>query len=303
MTGSEALSPTPVIGPEVCTSNPAPVAEALPPTPKPVTGAEVCTCTPSAVKAAATMEDASASSVGSTRSAASNRRTSTPSRARAWASSHPVGPPPTIPSETGRDSNSNKVSVVSTAPPANPPTPGGPPESASSGPTAKPTESARPILSVGPPESARSGPFAGLPESGPVGPLVPARPSMGGMAGREPAAITIRGAVTRRSSTATVSWVISRARPSRTATPRWRHTSADSVAAMRSTTARTRSMASPKPSPAAAAAIRVLEGTHPVKVQSPPMGPSVTRATSAPAHSPVRTAASPAAPPPTTMRS
>ena len=130
-----------------------------------------------------------------------------------------------------------------------------------------------------------------------------ASPGMSGSEGLEPVASTIRGAVMRLSPTATVSWVTRRARPSITAIPSLRSTSADSVVAMCSTVARTRAMASAKSSPSRAAASTVLDGTQPVKVQSPPGAESVIMATSAPTLRAARTAPSPAAPPPTTIRS
>ena len=78
---------------------------------------------------------------------------------------------------------------------------------------------------------------------------------------------------------------------------------ASSVAAIRSTARRTCDIASSKPTPAAAAASSVLDGTHPVNVQSPPTGPSCTMTTLARRRRASRAATRPPAPPPITTRS
>ena len=206
------------------------------------------TCTPQLCRAALTVAAASGSSDGSSWDCCSNRVTSVPKAANAWANSQPVGPPPMMPSDSGAWVRSNTVSLV------------------------RGWASARPGMSSG-------------------------------TVGLDPVASTMRDAVMRLSPTATVSWVTSRPRPSITVAPSPRSTSADSVAATRSTVERTRAMAAGKSSPSRAAASSVLEGTQPVKVQSPPGAESVTRATSAPAQSAARTAPRPAAPPPITIRS
>jgi hypothetical protein len=77
-----------------------------------------------------------------------------------------------------------------------------------------------------------------------------------------------------------------------------------SVAAIIPTPERTAAIAWTKLAPRAAASISVLDGTHPVNVHSPPISPSDTSSTLAPAAAAARAAPSPAAPPPpTTIRS
>ncbi len=75
------------------------------------------------------------------------------------------------------------------------------------------------------------------------------------------------------------------------------------MAAIAATVSRTAVIAAGNAAPRAAASIRVLDGTHPVNVHSPPILPSDIRSVRAPAAAPARAAPSPAAPPPITTRS
>lgn len=129
------------------------------------------------------------------------------------------------------------------------------------------------------------------------------RPGIGGRAGRAPVASTMRRARNGRPSMSISPSPRSRACPRTTSIPLRRSAGSSSVAATRCTVARTRCRASENASPPAAAASSVLDGTHPVKVQSPPGGPADTRITRWPAPIAVVAAASPAAPAPITSTS
>lgn len=94
-----------------------------------------------------------------------------------------------------------------------------------------------------------------------------------------------------------------RRQPWSTSTLSRRNPSSSSREAMMAMARRTAAIAVEKDSPRAAASMSVLDGTHPVKVQSPPMGPSWTSSGRAPARAAARAAAMPPGPPPTTMRS
>ncbi len=85
--------------------------------------------------------------------------------------------------------------------------------------------------------------------------------------------------------------------------PSRRRAGPSSVAATRATASWTLPIAVRKSHPCAAASMSVLDGTQPTNVQSPPGGPSLTNAVLAPALTPARAAAIPAAPPPITSRS
>ncbi len=130
-----------------------------------------------------------------------------------------------------------------------------------------------------------------------------ASPSIGGTTGRAPVATTIRRARIDRPPTSSSVGARNRARPSRTSTPSRPSTSGVSVAAMRSMLRCTPAMASAKGSPRFAASMNAFDGTHPVKVQSPPIGPSCTSSVRTPRRAPARAAPRPPAPPPTTTRS
>lgn len=132
---------------------------------------------------------------------------------------------------------------------------------------------------------------------------ISAKPGIGGTMGREPVATTKRRLRKVRPPTSTRSGAVNRAKPSMTPMPSRARAAASSVAAIRSTAAWTAAMAWAKGAPRAAAARSALEGTQPVKVQSPPTGPSCTMTALAPRRRASRAATSPPAPPPTTTRS
>ena len=81
----------------------------------PTTAVFVQICTPSRCRESLTMADASGSSRGNTRSERSTCVTWEPSWAKAWASSHPIGPPPTTTIRCGNSVRENTVSFVRTS--------------------------------------------------------------------------------------------------------------------------------------------------------------------------------------------
>ena len=70
-------------------------------------------CTPSAARPSATALDTSGSSRTSRRGAISTCVTAQPSRAKAWLSSQPIGPPPSTSRRSGRVRSCQMVSDVS----------------------------------------------------------------------------------------------------------------------------------------------------------------------------------------------
>jgi hypothetical protein len=123
------------------------------------------------------------------------------------------------------------------------------------------------------------------------------------MAGRDPVAITKPRARSARPSALTSRGEVKTAVPRSTSMPSRVSTSAVSVAAIVVTAPRAAAIASAKLAPRPADSISVFDGTHPVKVHSPPISPSETSSTRVPAAAPARAAPSPAAPPPITIRS
>ena len=131
----------------------------------------------------------------------------------------------------------------------------------------------------------------------------PAKPGTGGTVGRDPVAITNPRGRSTRPSTLTAPGRVNTAWPRSASMPSRASTSAVSVAATVSTALCTAVIASAKLAPRAAAWISVLDGTHPVNVHSPPISPADTSSVRARAAAPAWAAASPAAPPPITIRS
>ena len=72
----------------------------------------VRTCTPSAASACVMIAEARGSAAGSSRGAVSISVTWLPRRAKAWASSQPIAPPPKIASRPGGSVSSKMVSLV-----------------------------------------------------------------------------------------------------------------------------------------------------------------------------------------------
>ena len=134
-------------------------------------------------------------------------------------------------------------------------------------------------------------------------PATSSRPGIGGIAAREPVARTTESAESCMSPTLTRPLPTISPRPSTTSMPSERNTSADSWSAIFWIARCTSAIASGKVNPARLRAIRVLDGTHPVHVQSPPIGPSDTKTGLAPRVTACRAAPSPALPPPTIMTS
>jgi len=136
---------------------------------------------------------------------------------------------------------------------------------------------------------------------------VASAPSMMGVTGVAPVAISACVNAMRVPSTFSVRGEVNRARPEMTVTPAASRASRESVGAIEATARRTDANARAKASwprlPSAAAAISAFDGTHPVQRQSPPRRPLSIRSTRAPKPAAVLLATRPALPPPITTRS
>ena len=207
---------------------------------------------------------ASGASLPRMRSDPSTRVTSAPRRAKAWASSHPIGPPPSTARRPGSARMSHRLALVSTRSRSRPGIGG--------------TTGCAPVASRACRNRTRRPSTSAV--SGPVSRAVPASTCT-------PAASRAAGeSVGAMLSIAPCTWAITRVKS--TVTP---PTSTPRRPAVRA------------PAAACPAARRDLDGTHPVHRQSPPVRSRSTSSTRAPRPAAVLAPTRPAVPPPSTSRS